>query len=229
VAFYIRVLRDLRACQCCKGRDYAKSEWGYASEKDCPSTGVTGPGRRRPPCPPPPPRVAHGDRAQRLPGIEAPRCPARDRACAPASVTPAGRRLLTPSTGADTGAPSRGGRSHPRGRAPCRPLCPPRTGGVRGGVTAPPVGAAPRQRAAAAAVAAAPPLSPPHAPPATATWLHVPLCVLAAMEPAGVRHSSSNSGQNSQYQIFPGAEAKTALMAFGSDLVRSCFRLRRCQ
>jgi len=94
--------------------------------------------------------------------------------------------LLTPSTGAVTGAPSRGGRSHPPGRAPCRPPCPPRTGALRGGVTAPPVGVAPRQWAAAAAVAAAPPLFLPHAPPATATWQHVPPCVLTAIETAGV-------------------------------------------
>ena len=28
-----------------------KSEWSYVAEKDCPATGVTGPGRRLPPCP----------------------------------------------------------------------------------------------------------------------------------------------------------------------------------
>ena len=70
----------------------------------------------------------------------------------------------------------------PPARAPCRP----RAGALRGGVTAPPVGVAPRRLAAAAAAAAAAPLSPPHAPPATATWLHVPPCALTAMEPAGL-------------------------------------------
>jgi len=45
-------------------------------------------------------------------------------------------------------------------------------------VTAPPVGVAPCQRAAAATVAAA---TPPHAAPATATWLCVPPCALAAI------------------------------------------------
>jgi len=49
-----------------------------------------------------------------------------------------------------------------------------------------PVVVARRRRAAAAAVSAAAPLSPPHAPSATATWLFVPRCALAAMEPAGV-------------------------------------------
>ena len=140
------------------------------AEKDCHATRVTGPGRRLPPCPPPPPRVARGDRAQPLPRIDAPRCLAGDRACAPASVSATGRRLLTPSTGAVTRAPSRGSRSHLPAHEPCRPPCPPRTGALRGGVTAPPVGVSPRQRAAAAAVAAAPPLSPPHAPPATAAF-----------------------------------------------------------
>jgi len=40
--------------------------------------------------------------------------------------------------------------------------------------------------AAAAAVAEVAPLSPPDAPPTTATWLYVPSCALAAIEPAGV-------------------------------------------
>ena len=91
-----------------------------------------------------------------------------------------------PSYGAFSGAPSRRGLSHPPARVPCRsprPLC---AGALRGGVTAPPVSVARRRRAAAAAVAAAAPLSLPHAPPATATWLYVPLCALAAVEPAGV-------------------------------------------
>jgi len=35
--------------------------------------------------------------------------------------------------------------------------------------------------AAVAAAAAVAPLSPPHGPPATATWLHVPPCIIAAM------------------------------------------------
>jgi len=78
------------------------------------------------------------------------------------------------------------GRSHPPARAPCRPPRPPCGGALRGGVTAPPVGVARHRRAAAAAVAAAAPLSPPHAPPATAAWLYVPPCALAAMELAGV-------------------------------------------
>jgi len=43
--------QGLRACQCWKGRDDAKNEWIYVTEKDCPATGVTGPGRRLPPCP----------------------------------------------------------------------------------------------------------------------------------------------------------------------------------
>ena len=90
------------------------------------------------------------------------------------------------ASGEVRGAPSRGGPSHPPARAPCRPPRPPRAGARRGRVTAPPVGVAPRRRDAAAAVAAAAPLSPPHAPPATATWLYVPPCALAAVEPAGV-------------------------------------------
>jgi len=45
-------------------------------------------------------------------------------------VAAARRRLLTPSTGGVRGAPSRGGRSHPPARAPCRP----RAGALRGGV-----------------------------------------------------------------------------------------------
>ena len=155
------------------------------AEKDCPDTGVIGPGWRLPPCPPPPPRDARGDRAQRLPGFEAPTMTAGDCACAPASVAAARRRLLTPSSGEVRGAPSRGGRSHPFARAPGRPPRPLRAGALRGGVTALPVGVAPRRRAAAAAVAAAAPLSPPHAPPSTAAWLHVPPCAPAAMEPAG--------------------------------------------
>jgi len=40
------------------------------AEKDCPATRVTGSGPRRPLCPRPPPRVARGDRAQRLPGFK---------------------------------------------------------------------------------------------------------------------------------------------------------------
>jgi len=94
--------------------------------------------------------------------------------------------LLTPPSGAVGGAPSRGDQSHPPARAPCRPPCPPCAGALCGGVTAPPVGVARRRRDAAAAVAAAAPLSPPHILPATAAWLYVPPCALAAMEPAGV-------------------------------------------
>ena len=44
--------RDLRFCQCWKGRNDAESECSLMPEKDCPATGVTGPGRRLPPCPP---------------------------------------------------------------------------------------------------------------------------------------------------------------------------------
>jgi len=51
LAVCIPVLRDLRACQCWKGLDDAKSEWINVAEKDCPATWVTGPGRRLPPCP----------------------------------------------------------------------------------------------------------------------------------------------------------------------------------
>ena len=49
-----------------------KSEWYFVAEKDCPATEVSGPGWRLPPCPHPLPRVARGDRAQRLPWFEAP-------------------------------------------------------------------------------------------------------------------------------------------------------------
>jgi len=72
VAVCIRVLRDLSAYQCWKSHDDAKSEWSYVAEKDCPATGVAEPGRHLHPCPPLPPRVARGDRAQRLPGFDAP-------------------------------------------------------------------------------------------------------------------------------------------------------------
>jgi len=102
-------------------------------------------------------------------GLTRPRRPAGARASAPASVPATRRRFLTPSSDAVRGAPSRGSRSHPPARAPCRPPCPPYAGALRGGVAAPPVGVARRRRAAAAAVAAAAPLSPPHVPPATAT------------------------------------------------------------
>ena len=105
--------------------------------------------------------------------------------------TVARRRLLTPSSDAVRGAPSRGGRSHPPARAPCRPPRPPCAGAPRGGVIAPPVGIARRWRAAAAAVAEAALISPPDAPPTTATWLYVPPCALAAIEPAGVNASPS--------------------------------------
>jgi len=71
-----------------------------------------------------------------------------------------------------------------------RPVGLPSTGAVRGalrgGVKAPPVGVARRRRAAAAAVPAAAPFFPPRISPATATWLYVPPCALAAMESAGV-------------------------------------------
>jgi len=169
VAVCIRVLRDLRECQCWKGRDDAKNEWSYVAEKDCPAAGVTGPGRRLPPCP--------------LYRPELRAVTARNDF----------RRLLTPSSGAVTGASSRGDQSHPPARAPFQPPCPPCVGALRGGVTALPVGAARRRRAAAAAVAEAAPLSPPDAPLTTATWLYVPPCALAAIEPAvpGVNASSS--------------------------------------
>jgi len=42
------------------------------AQKDCPATGVIGFERRLPPSPPPPLRAARGDRAQRLPGFDAP-------------------------------------------------------------------------------------------------------------------------------------------------------------
>jgi len=112
-------------------------------------------------------------------GSTRPRWPAGDRACAPAAVA-AAQRFTTPSSGAVRGAPSRGGRFHPTARVPCRPPRPLCAGALRGGGVARP------RRAAAAAVAAAASLSLPHAPPATATWLYVPPCALAAMEPAGV-------------------------------------------
>jgi len=144
---------------------------------------------RTPPAPRPPPhrpdlRAATARRD--FWGSTRPRWPAGNRACAPASVATARRRLLTPSTGAVRGAQSRGGRSHPPACAPYRPPRPPRAGVHRGGVTDPPVGVASRRRVAAAAVAAEAPLSPPYAPPATATWLFLPPCVLAAMELAGM-------------------------------------------
>jgi len=59
-------------------------------------------------------------------------------------------------------------------------------GALRGGVKAPLVDVARRRRAAAAAVPAAAPFSPHHLSPATATWLYVPPCALAAMESPGV-------------------------------------------
>jgi len=108
------------------------------------------------------------------------------RVVVPTFVAAARPRLLTPSGGAAMGSPTRGGRSHPPARVPCRPARPSCSGALRGGVTAPPVGIARRCRAAAAAVAEAAPLSPPDAPPTTATWLYVPLRTLAAMKPAGV-------------------------------------------
>jgi len=49
-----------------------KIEKSYVAEKHCPATTVTGPGRPLPLCTPPPPRVACGDRAQRLSGFDAP-------------------------------------------------------------------------------------------------------------------------------------------------------------
>jgi len=144
--------------------------------------GSQGPDGACPLVPPHRPELRAATACSDFQGSTRPRWPAGDRACAPASVAAARRRFLTPSRGTVRGAASRGGRSHPPARAPCRP----RAGALRGGVMAPPVGVAPRQRAATAAAAAAAPLSPPHAPPATATWLHVPPCVLAAMEPAGL-------------------------------------------
>jgi len=67
-------------------------------------------------------------------GLTRPRWPVGDRACAPSSVAAARRRLLTPSSSADTGASSRGDQSYPPARAPCRPPCPPCAGPLRGGV-----------------------------------------------------------------------------------------------
>jgi len=146
-----------------------------------------GPDGACPPAPPHRPELRAPTACSGIRGSTRPRGPAGDRACAPASVAAARWPFLTPSRGTVGGGPSRGGRSHPPTRAPSRP----RAGVLRGGVTAPPVGVAPRRRAAAAAAAAAAPLSPPHAPPATATWLHVPPCVLAAMKPAGLPASPS--------------------------------------
>jgi len=186
VAVCIRVLRDLRVCQCWKGRDDAKNEWSYVAEKVCPATGVTGPGRRLPPCPLYRPELRAVTVRSDFRGFTRPRLPASDRACAPSSVAAARRRLLTPSTGAVRGAPSSGGRFHPPTGALCRPPRPPRADALRGGVTVLPVGVARRRRAAPSAVAVAAPLSPAHAPPSTATWLYVPPGVLPAMEPAGV-------------------------------------------
>jgi len=169
VAVCIRVLKDLRASQCWKSCDDAKNEWSYVAEKDCPATGVTGPGRRLPPCPLYRPELR------------------------PVTARKDFRRLLTPSSGAVTGVSSRGDQSHPPARAPCRPPCPPCVGVLRGGVRTSPVGAARRRRAASAAVAEAAPLSPPDAPLSTATWLYVPPCALAAIEPAGVPSVNASS------------------------------------
>jgi len=156
------------------------------AEMDCPATKVTGPGRRLPPCPPHRPELRAATASRDFRGSTRPRWRAGHRACEPASVAAARRRLLTSSSGAVRGAPSRGGQSHPPARAPCRPPRSPFAGAPRGGVTAPPAGIARRWRAAAAAVVEAAPLSPPDAPPTTATWLYVPPPTLVAMEPAGV-------------------------------------------
>jgi len=148
--------------------------------------GSQGPDGACPPAPPHRPELRAATARSDFRGSTRPRRPAGDRACAPASVSAGRWRFLTPSSGAVRGAPSRGGRSHPPARAPCRSPCPPCAGALRGGGMAPPVDVARRRRAAAAAVAAAAPLSPPHVPPATAAWLYVAPCTLAAMEPAGV-------------------------------------------
>ena len=148
--------------------------------------GSMGPDGACPPAPPHRPEMRAATARSDFRGSTRPRRPVGDRACAPAFIAAACRRFLTPSGGPARGAPSRGSRSHQPARAPCRPPRPPCAGALRGGVTAPPVGVARRRRAAAAAVAAAAPLSPPYAPPATATWLYVPPCALAALEPAGV-------------------------------------------
>jgi len=148
--------------------------------------GSQGPDGACPPAPPHRPELRAATTRSYFRGSKRSRYPAGDRACAPASVAAARRRLLTPSTGAVRGAPSRGGQFHPTTRAPCRPPRPSRADALRGGVTVLPVGVATRRRAAATAVVATAPSSPPHAPPATATWLYVPPGVLAAMEPAGV-------------------------------------------
>jgi len=144
--------------------------------------GSQGPNGACPPAPAHRPELRPATARSDFRGSKRPRWPAGDRDCAPTSVAAARRRFLTPSSGAVRGTPSRDGRSHP----PARALSRRRAGGLRGGVTAPPVGVAPRRRVAAAAVAAAAPLSPPNAPPATATWLYVPPRALAAMQPAGV-------------------------------------------
>jgi len=165
VAVCIRVLRDLRACQCWKGRDDAKSEQSYVAEKNYPATGVSGPGQRLPPCPLYRPELRAVTARSDFRGSTRPRWPAGDRATAPSSAVAARRWLLMPSSGAVRGAPSPGDQSHPPARAPCRLPCPPCAGALRGGVTAPPVGIARRRRAVADGVAAAEPLSPPHVLP----------------------------------------------------------------
>jgi len=132
--------------------------------------------------PPAPPHRLELRAATDFRGAKRPRRPADDRACASASLAAARRRLLTPSTGAVRSAQSRCSGSHPPAREPCRP----RAGALHGGATAPPVGVASRRRAAATPVAAAAPLFSPHASLATPTWLNVPPCVLAAVDPAGV-------------------------------------------
>jgi len=80
--------------------------------------GSQGPAGGCPPARPHLPELGAANARSDFRGSTRPRCPAGDRACAPASVAAARQRFLTPSSGAVRGAPSRGGRSHPPARAP---------------------------------------------------------------------------------------------------------------
>jgi len=64
------------------------------AEKDCPATGVTGPGRRLLPCPLYRTELRAVTARSDFRGLTRPRWPGGDRACAPSSVAAARRRLL---------------------------------------------------------------------------------------------------------------------------------------